>query len=398
MDKIRILQVITLAGFPGRSALGGGAQVVVKTLLEHLDRDRFHVTVAVGNTGYLTAAAEAYGAEVRVFPELRREISPMHDGLAVARLFGFIKREGFALVHTHSTKAGLVGRIASRLAAAPVTVHTVHGLPFHDFNGPWRNRAYKLAERFAGRLSDCLICVSDKDKRLAVMEGLVPDERAVTIPPGVDLTRYQPDVRDPAAREQLGIPSVGPVVGMIARLDAQKAPEDFVLAARQVLQRIPDATFLVVGDGPLRGRLAELARTVCDPARVILAGARTDIPAVLSAIDVFVLPSLWEGLPVTILEAMAMAKPVVATSIPGTVEIVQHDVTGLLVPPRDPARLAEAIVALLSDRDRARAMGREGSRLVHDRFDAERMVARTEALYLQLLARQSDRASTRAVA
>jgi len=384
MAKTRILQVITLAGFPGSSALGAGAQVVVKTILKNLARESFDLSLVVGNEGYLTAAAARYGVEVTILPELRREISPLNDALALARLSKFIKGQAFDLVHTHSTKAGFIGRIASKLAGVPIVVHTVHGLPFHDFNGSWRNHVYKLAERLAGKMSDCLICVSEKDRILAIKEGMVPDVRAVTIPPGIDLDRYRPDLRT-SAREQLGLQPSGRIVGMIARLDTQKAPEDFLLAAERVLERLPDVTFLLVGDGKLRPHLLQLVRAKNLSSRFILAGARTEIPEILSILDVFVLPSLWEGLPITILEAMAMAKPVIATAIPGNMEIVKDNVTGLLVPPRNPQRLSEAIISLLSDQDRAKMMGQEARKLIQDRYDSKRMTARIQELYLHLL-------------
>jgi glycosyltransferase involved in cell wall biosynthesis len=395
MARTRILQVITRSGVGAGNALGAGAQVVVKTVLEHIDREAFDVRLVVGNEGYLTAAAARYGVEVTVVPELRRDISPVHDARALARLWRLMRDGAFDVVHTHSTKAGVIGRVASRLAGVPVVVHTVHGMPFHEFNGPLTNRSYKLAERLAGRVSDCLICVSEKDRALAIEERIVPPARVVTIPPGIDLARYRPGPR-PGVREALGLPPDGPVVGMIARLDAQKAPEDFLLAAASVLARVPDATFVLVGDGDLRARLAALAQARGLGSRFVLAGARSDVPDVLAVLDVFVLPSLWEGLPLAILEAMAMARPVVATRIPGTVEIVRDEVTGLLVPPRQPPQLAEAILSLLADTGRARAMGEEGRRRIQDGYDARSMTARIQALYLQLLGRANGAGAPRA--
>jgi glycosyltransferase involved in cell wall biosynthesis len=393
MRKIKILQVITLSAFPGISPLGGGAQAVVRLLLDNLDKEEFDVSLAVGNEGFLTRVATCDGVKVIVFPELVREISPFNDCLALIKLWKFFRKERFDLVHTHSSKAGIIGRVAAKLAGVPVVVHTVHGFPFHDFNGSLQNRFYEMLERFAAKMTDHLICVSEKDRIKALQEGLMSEDDITTIPPGIDLRKYDLNVRANLKEKEFQFAPSDQVVGMIARLDKQKAPKDFVLAAERVLSQLKQVKFILVGDGELWPFVTELVKAKNLSSNFVLAGSRTDIPELLASMDIYVLPSLWEGLSISLLEAMAMGKAVVATDIPGTREVVDNGVNGVLVPPSNPEALGNAILSLLRDPQRARAMGRAARKLVEQEFGVKNMTMKTRGLYRRMIERRCSRST-----
>jgi glycosyltransferase involved in cell wall biosynthesis len=384
MRKVKLLQLITLAGFPTVSSLGGGAQVIVKFLLENLDQEKFELSLAVGNEGFLTQSITHRQLKVRILPPLRREVNLLNDFWALVELRRFFKRERFDIVHTHSSKAGFIGRLAAKLAAIPIIIHTVHGFPFHDFNGRMSNRFYSEAEKLSAKITTHLICVSEKDRETAIRRKIIPSDRVSVIQPGIDLSRYDPSSRN-NLKEYFQVEHPGQVVGMIARLDAQKAPEDFVLAAERVIREIKDVQFILVGDGKLRAVIEDLIKENGLTTRFILTGSRTDIPELLSIMDIYVLPSLWEGLPITILEAMAMGKPVIATNIPGNKEVIKDRINGILVPPRNPSSLANAIISLLKNRERGRVMGMAGREMVLEKYSVRQMVERIQKLYLQLV-------------
>jgi len=230
-----------------------------------------------------------------------------------------------------------------------------------------------------------VIAVARRVRDFAVKSIGVPSEKLVVIYNSVEISEYQGGVDVARIREELEIDPAHTVVGTVSRLDEAKGIRYFLQAVPEVLIRNSEVSFLIVGAGSQRRELERLARDLDIESRVIFAGYRPDVVKMLAIMDVFVLPSLYEGFPNAVLEAMAIAKPVVATRVGGTPEAVEDGVTGLLVPPRDPKALAEAIIALLQDRERAEAMGQAGRERVERYFSAERMVQETEALYEELI-------------
>jgi glycosyltransferase involved in cell wall biosynthesis len=267
------------------------------------------------------------------------------------------------VVHTHTAKAGAVGRLAARRAGVGRIVHTYHGFPFHEFQSPARRAAYVAAERRLGRITDLALAVGGGVAVEAVRRGLIAPDRIRTI--GVAVTEPPPLATDAAARRRarrvLGLPPEATVVGAVGRLAYQKAPEDF-LAALRALGR-PGVVGVWVGGGELAGRMARLAAAQ-PQAPVLLTGERGDVPALLPAFDVFTLPSRYEGLPTAVVEAMLCGVPVVATAVNAVGDVVLPGETGLLVPPRRPDLLAGAVRALLdSPADAARMAAAARARL-----------------------------------
>jgi glycosyltransferase involved in cell wall biosynthesis len=351
----RVAVVITrLEGGAGLLALRGSAA---------LDPARFAVTIIAGSGGHLLGQARAAGLEVVLEPSLRTPIGPAADLAALHRMTALLRAGRFDVVHTHTAKAGALGRLAAHRGGVARIVHTYHGFPFHEFQSPARRAAYVAVERRLGRITDLALAVGSGVAVEAVRRGLVPPDRIRTV--GVVADQHSPVAGDPVARRRarraLGLPQDATVVGAVGRLAYQKAPEDF-LAALRALRR-PGVAGVWVGGGELAGWVARLAAAQ-PQAPVLLTGERDDVPSLLPAFDVFTLPSRYEGLPTAVVEAMLCGVPVVATAVNAVGDVVLPGETGLLVPPRRPDLLAGAVRALLdSPADAARMAAAARARL-----------------------------------
>jgi glycosyltransferase involved in cell wall biosynthesis len=298
---------------------------------------------------------------------IARSMNPILALLSLIKLVRFFRREQFHIVHVHTPIAALIGRVAAKIARVPFIVYTAHGFYFHDEMPAWKKRVYVLLERFGGLFTDLLFSQSHEDARDAIALQIMPAGQVVAIGNGVNLTQFPGRTRETqaAARRTLGIPESVPVIGIVARLVQEKGYKEFFEAAVAISSSFPDVYFLVVGErlasdhsGSVELALAQ-ARKVLG-VRLIEAGLRKDISAMLSAMTIFCLPSYREGMPRTIIEAMMMELPVVATNIRGVREEVVDGKTGILVPTRNSTALAQALSELLSDPARTSQMGIDG--------------------------------------
>ena len=352
--------------------LEGGAGLLTLRGALSLDREQFQVTIIAGSGSLLDEAAAA-GLEVIVEPALCRAIDPRRDRRALGSLSDLLRERSFDVAHTHTAKAGVLGRMAAHRAGLPWIVHTYHGFPFHEFQSRWRRSAYVAIERRLGRITDVALCVGTGVAVEAIRRGLLPPERIRTI--GVAAGTGPASGSGAGARERarraLGIPPGATVVGSVGRLTYQKAPEDFVATIRALSDQAagpPEVTGVWIGGGELAGHVGRLAAQRLGP-RIVLAGERADVPALLPAFDVFVLPSRYEGLPTAVVEAMACGVPVVATAVNAVSDVVVPGETGLLVPPRRPDLMAGAVRYLL-DRPAAAARMADNARArLGRRFD-----------------------------
>ncbi len=347
--------------------------------------------------GDLLEALEREGFSVFPLPIARSYDAAKHL-VSLARLYRFLRRTPFDVIHTHTPVAGLIGRLAARLAGVPRIVYTAHGFYFHEGMNPFVRRLFVSLERFGGRLSDLVLVQSEEDYREALRERIMPDERLVHIGNGVDPTlfggREQIETAE-AVRSALGLKD-GPVVGFVGRIVREKGVVEFVRAAARVRRDHPNSEFVMVG-APLesdrddcRGHVSQLAEELGIADALFFTGYRKDVPAILSLFDVFVLPSYREGMPRALLEAMASGIPVVASDIRGCREEVVDGVTGLLVPPRDHEQLGESISLLLDSGDRSRRMGEAARERVIERFDERKIVAHQVRLIEELAGERSE--------
>ncbi len=370
---VRVATVITrLEGGAGQLALRGALI---------MDPAAHEMTIITGSGDpVLLDRAAAAGLEVLIEPALRAPIAPRSDLWALLRLRGLFARRPFDIVHTHTAKAGMLGRLAARGAGVPRLVHTYHGFPFHEFQAPARRQAYVRIERGLGRITDLALCVGTGVAVEAVRRRLVSPERIRTI--GVVADGPAPSRGAPygrvRAREALGLPADATVVGAVGRLTYQKAPGDF-LAALQALDR-PDVTGVWVGDGELAGQVAAQAREATG-IRMVLAGQRGNVPELLPAFDVFLLSSRYEGLPTVVVEAMICGVPVVATAVNAVGDVVVPGETGLLVPPGRPELMAGAVRFLLDSPEAGARMAAAARDRLGQRFGEEALRHALTAAY-----------------
>jgi glycosyltransferase involved in cell wall biosynthesis len=328
--------------------LEGGAGVLTLRGAKALDPGQFQVTIITGSGNHLLDEAAAAGLEVIMEPALRTPIDPRSDVRALGSLSSLLRERSFEVAHTHTAKAGTLGRMAARRAAVPRIVHTYHGFPFHEFQSRGRRAAYVAIERRLGRITDIALCVGTGVAVEAVRRRLVAPERirtigvAVECGAGAELPARAPGARD-RARHALGVPADATVIGAVGRLTYQKAPEDFLAMLRHLNRA--GVVGVWVGGGELAARISRLASA--QSARIVLAGERMDVPELLPAFDIFALPSRYEGLPTAIVEAMACGIPVVATAVNAVADVVVPGDTGLLVPPQRPDLMAEAVRYLI---------------------------------------------------
>lgn len=348
----------------------GGAEYLALEILRQLPAARYdrHV-VGLTGTGQLAGEFQQAGITVHVLHK-----RPGVDVRLWAALAALVRRERFDVVHTHNVTPWLYAGPAAVLAGARL-IHTEHSNLFPE------QRRLLAAERWLAPMTRWVIADSDDVRRCLVERQRLPSRNVITVRNGIDTGRFAPTADPVAARAQLALNGSGPVVGTVARLVEIKDHPTLLTAFRAVLEEFPRAVLLMVGDGPLRQALSTQAAALGMADRVRFLGRRTDIPAILPALDIFVLASRSEGLPLTVLEAMAAGIPVVATDVGALHEAVQQGRTGLLVPARAPELLAQAIRTLLRDPERRQAMGAEARRIARADFDVSGMVQRYEAAY-----------------
>jgi glycosyltransferase involved in cell wall biosynthesis len=376
--KIKVIHVITLL------ELGGAQQNTLHTV-RTLDRSRFEPVLVCGRGAILDEEAAALGVPLHFIPSLVRPVRPWKDALAVLALARLFRREKPDVVHTHSSKAGILGRFAAALAGVPVVVQTFHGFGFTSEQRPWTRGFYVALERLAAPFTTAFIAVSRANLDEALARGIGSRDRFHLIHSGVRLADYRSLIRSreplpglPLSPEHVLVTTVGP-------FKPQKNLGDFLEAAAAVHRVFPGARFLVVGDGEGRGELEKKRRRLGLEDVVFLPGWRRDVPAILRRTDAFVLTSLWEGLPRALVEAMAAGLPSVVNAVDGCRDVVLEGRNGYLVPPRRPDLTAERIVALLRDRPRAELMGERARASIGDEFDIDGMVRAQEDLYEELL-------------
>jgi len=372
--RLRVLTIIT------RLELGGAQRVVLHTV-SNLDREVFEAGLAWGPGDVLDSEARALDdVEKFEISDLVRPVAPLKDLRALASLRQAIRRFHPQVVHTHSSKAGVLGRLAARLEHVPVVIHTVHGFGFTPLQSPVKRAAFFRAEKTAARWTDHFVAVSGVNRDRGIELGLWKPGQVSVIRAGVDLDRFRAPNDGRETRRRLGVPDGVPLVTQIGNFKPQKAPLDFIEAAARIAQMNPDVCFVMVGDGPLRGEAEARAAELGLADRVIFCGWWDDVPGLLAATTVSVLSSHHEGLPCSVVESLASGVPVVATAVDGTPEVIRPGVNGELVAPGDPAGLAAAVLAILMDDERRQSMAAAAADGLDD-FGRDHMVRKLEELY-----------------
>ena len=371
MRRIRLLFVLT-------SPVRGGVEEVVLALLRRLDPGEFQLALTAPGALIEALGPDLAGVDVETEAVAAESFAQPAE---VRRLDRVMTRFRPDIVNAHLFRATVVAAPLARWHGARA-VETYHGREgWRQGPGPLRF----LPDRMIGRLLDRVIAVSEAARTFLIHGKGYRADRITVVPNGRDLSVFTPGAAREAARKELGLDRTVPIVGVVGRLEAQKGHTHLLDAWPAVVREFPDARCLLVGEGSLRAALAEQARARGVAASVIFAGFRADVPRMLDAIDVLCLPSLYEGMPLTAIEASAMARPVVATAVDGTPEVVRDGHSGRLVPAADPTALARALCELLGDPERARGMGQAGRALVLERFDLARQVEATARVYRSLM-------------
>ncbi len=373
MSRLRVMEMID------KPFLGGG-QAIAFALARHLDKDRFETSVCARGGGPLEENVRRAGLSFVPAP-----FGGKYSFGLTGAISGILRREKPDIVHTHGGIAGLYGRLAARKAGIPAVVHTIHGIHYlHYRNIVLRAISIDL-ERYCSKFTDAVVFVSEADLAAGRRLRLSKPAKLRLIRNGIDCSGLGTEQFARQAAGRRGVfPQGSPLIGTVARLHRQKGVSVLLRAAAAMLVGRPEGRIIVAGGGELEDDLLREIRTLGLERRFLLLGERADARTILSRLDVFVLPSLWEGLPLVLIEAAALSKPIVATSVDGSREIITDGETGLLVPPADPAALAVAVNRLLDDPALAARLGARARDTIPPRFTLAKMIAGYEDLYAAL--------------
>jgi glycosyltransferase involved in cell wall biosynthesis len=397
-EPIKVLRVIA------RLNMGGPALHVAYLTAGLADRG-YKTTLVAGTVGIgeesMEFVVQQRGVTIVRLEQLFREISPVRDLLAAVRLARLIRRERPHILHTHTAKAGAIGRVAGLLAGRarpPIVVHTFHGHVLRGYFGPVRARVFRLLERWLAYLADALVAVSPEVRDDLVALGVAPREKFAVIRLGIELDERissNGDLRA-EARRAMGIPPEAFTVGWIGRMTGVKRTDDLLQAFKLLVDRGVDAMLCLVGDGPDRAEVERRANALGIVRRCLFVGYQEDVSPFYAAFDTFVLPSANEGTPVTVIEALAAGRPVVATRVGGLPDLLDDGVEGFLVPPGAVDELVERLAQLAVDPELRDRMGAAARMRMPQRYAVARLLDDMDAFYRSLL--EAKRVSLEAAA
>jgi len=384
--QFRILHIIT------RLIIGGAQENTLYSIWGANQHPNFKADLlsgpGLGPEGEITNLCQELQIEPIYLPLSRRNINPLYDLHTLLTYYQVIKKGNYDIVHTHSSKAGILGRLAAKWAGVKVIVHTIHGLPFHPYQNWFFNQFYINLEKRVAPFTDRLICVADAMSEQAFKAGIAPREKFVTIRSGMRLQKFiNPTGEREQSRARLGLEPQDIVIGKIARLFHLKGHKYLIEAFAQVARRNPRLRLMFAGDGILLERLQEQARRLGVLEKIIFLGlvSREEIPNAIAMMDIVVHASLREGLARVIPQALAQAKPLISFDVDGAKEVIHNHQTGLLIPPQDVNALTRALEYLLAHPAEAADMGQAGQKLVQQLFEVSTMNEQIVNVYQGLL-------------
>ena len=377
MSKFKVLYVHTLPVI-------SGSGLAVYLMMRGLNKDRYEVEFSCAPGGPLIDKVASSGIKVYPIRHFVQRIHIIKDILALMELTLLIRRRRYAIIHTHNSKAGFIGRIAAKINGVPIIVHTIHGFAFHNFERPFRRKLFIMLERIVASFTNRLFVISMPLRDWGLKMGIGNHEKYVLNYDGIEIESFKKDFNREKIRKELNLRQEDKVVGMVAKLWEGKGHKYLLEAAVTIINKIPNVKFMIVGDGYLRDYLLDYAKRLGISNYVIFTGFRDDIPEITSIFDIACLPSLFEGMGRVLLEAQALGIPVVATSVGGITEVVKDNQTGILVNPADCHALATAIIRLLNDEALARKYQKAAREYIDEKFSARRMVENVDRVYSEL--------------
>jgi len=384
---MRITHVIT------RLIIGGAQENTLSSVLGLRQRPGFDVQLISGPSTGPEGSLESLDPQLTIVPALVRPVAPYRDALALRQLTQIFRNSQPDIVHTHSGKAGILGRLAAAKAGVPVIIHTIHGPSFGNFQNGLANLIFRAAERRAGRVTDHFVTVADAMTEQYLAAGIGRREQYTKIFSGFNLAPYLAAKNDLELRARLGISTDDLVIGKIARLFRLKGHDDLIAVAPEIVRQYPRVKFLFVGDGEWRAKFESKTRELGLEKHVVFAGLirPEEVPRYVGIMDALVHLSLREGLPRALSQAMAGGKPVVAYDCDGAREVCLDGKTGFLLRPGDLPGLKLALIKLIENAPLREQLGHSGREFVRENFSAERMVDQLAALYLNLATDRSHR-------
>lgn len=374
--------------------IGGPARQAV-LLSSELSKKNFDCVLLTGslseNEGDMQYIAAESGIKPVVIPDVGREINFLNDVSAFFKIYNLIRKEKPHIVHTHTAKAGGIGRLAAKMCGVPVIIHTFHGHIFHSYFGPSKTNFFLAIERMLASFTDKIVAISEKQKdEIRRYLWLGAEDKLALIPLGFDLRRFLTDKDESALRSELDIPKDALVIGIVGRLTAIKDHAAFLKAAKEIKARNTGKVikFVIVGGGELKDGLVKLARGLGLKDDVIFTGWRKDIDALYRVMDIVALTSLNEGTPVSIIEALASARPVVVTDVGGVRDIVEDGKSGFVTKQGDTSSFADAATALLIDKDKREKFGIYGREYVFRKHSKDHLINSIMDLYYSELKRK----------
>lgn len=389
---VKVLHVV------GDSKFGGGSRIILR--LAQMAREQGWEANVLTTDPMFQQALRDSGIGVVDLDVIWRDVRLAHDLRGLLTLYQFLSNGDYTVVHTHTSKAGLVGRLAARLAGVPVILHTVHGFAFHEASRRVQRAMYSTIERVAAHLCDHIVCVSEFHCRWAQQLGIAGADKITAIPNGVTAECARVTMTRQQIRRMVGVDGEEFVILSVGRLVPQKGFEYLLEATAKLVHHMQRPFRVVIaGDGWLRNQLEERARNLLIGRHVIFLGFRDDIANLLSAADLVVLPSLWEGLSIALLEAMVAARPIVTTMIGSNLEVAgESSEAALLVPPADADALADAILRCSEDKSLRDRLARNAQAVVQQRYTDDVMLSKYRELYVRLLQAKRVLGSTASVA
>lgn len=379
---------------------GGSAENTLLTILG-LNEEKYSIVLIKGSSlesemsveerlavNQSLKTVEENNIKVINLSSLVRKIAPLKDIRALFTLFKILRKEKPDIVHTHTSKAGFLGRWASFLARNPIIIHTPHGHVFHSYFGPVLTKIFVIAEKISSLITDKIITLTDRERDEHVERKIASIKKFVTIHSGVDLDRFiKLNIDIKTKKKELNIPQDYYVIGTIGRLVPIKGHKYLIAASKRIIEEFPKTVFVFVGDGFLKSVLERQAENLGIRKNIIFTGWRKDVPEILFLFDILIFPSLNEGMGRVMIEGMSLEKPIVASNVGGICNLIEHGKNGILVPPRNPDALGKAISKLMRNKKLAEGLGKIGEMEVYPKFDASTMVKKIDDLYESLLSK-----------
>jgi len=385
MRKIKVLHIIT-------RLIRGGAEHNTLLSVKGLAKLGYDVSLAAGPSdkkeGDLELAYRQADIKLILLPTLIREISPLNDLITFFKLYIFIRKKRFDIIHTHVSKAGILGRWAAKIAGVPFICHTTHGNIFAGYFNTHITKFFILFNRLTVMITDKMITITDIGQKQWLDRGIGRPAQYITIYSGINLDEFNPEnlnIRNKDLKKVLGFQEDDFIIGNVGRMAPIKGHKYLIQAASSIIEQIPKAKFLIVGDGPIRDEMEAFAKKLGLDKHVVFLGMRENVPELLSIMNLFVLPSINEGMGRALVEAMAMGLPCVATSVGGVIEVVKDGETGLLVHAKDSKALAGAITRLANDAELSKRLAQTAQKRARLVFGSQTMVDKISSVYQSLI-------------